>query len=220
MTGYSEGKGLFFARVTDGHLSNNYCTSEVEQQVALISYDEIMDGSLCYKLNGDQSTITWFQNLDNDAEVDDQPLPFSNGHAQVYPKGKMLCDGTVDPSGMTYSNNNEVIIPDHNFEDGFCTVCGQEDSNYTGFLAIIKNANFTNDSNFWTGNAIKTSPTSRTVSINSVCKASAVLPLLTARLTTNSRKTCCAIPTTMQKVQASVRLAALSTSPPTARMPR
>ena len=152
MTGYSEGKGLYFARVTDGHLSNNYCTSEVEQQVALISYDEIMDGSLCYKLNGDQSTITWFQNLDNDAEVDDQPLPFSNGHAQVYPKGKMLCDGTVDPSGMTYSNNNEVIIPDHNFEDGFCTVCGQEDPNYTGFLAIIKNANFTNDSNFWTGN--------------------------------------------------------------------
>ena len=53
---------------------------------------------------------------------------------------------------MTYSNNNEVIIPDHNFEDGFCTVCGQEDPNYTGFLAIIKNANFTNDSNFWTGN--------------------------------------------------------------------
>ena len=152
VSGYSESKGLYFARVTDGHLSNNYCTSEVEQQVALISYDEIMDGSLCYKLNGDQSTITWFQNLDNDAEVDDQPLPFSNGHAQVYPKGKMLCDGTVDPSGMTYSNNNEVIIPDHNFEDGFCTVCGQEDPNYTGFLAIIKNANFTNDSNFWTGN--------------------------------------------------------------------
>ena len=153
VTGYSEGKNLYFARVTDGHLSNNYCTSEIEQQVALIGYEEIMDGSLCYKLNGDQSTIAWFQNLDNDAEVDDQPLPFSNGHAQVYPKGKMLCDGTIDPSGMTYSNNNEVVIPDHQFEDGFCTVCGQEDPNYTGFLSIIKNANFTNDSNFWTGSA-------------------------------------------------------------------
>jgi len=152
VTGYSEGKNLYFARVTDGHLSNNYCTSEIEQQVALIGYEEIMDGTLCYKLNGDQSTIAWFQNLDNDNEVDDQPLPFSNGHAQVYPKGKMLCDGTVDPSGMTYSNNNEVVIPDHNFEDGFCTVCGQEDTSYTGFLSIIKNANFTNDSNFWTGN--------------------------------------------------------------------
>ncbi|MBR6129872.1 MAG: dockerin type I repeat-containing protein [Bacteroidaceae bacterium] len=152
VTGYSEGKGLYFARVTDGHLSNNYCTSEVEQQVALISYDEIMDGSLCYKLNGDQSTIAWYQNLDNGAAVDDQPLPFSNGHAQVFPKGKMLCDGTVDPSGMTYSNNDEVVIPAHKFADGFCSVCGQEDPNYTGFLAIIKNANFTNDSNFWTGN--------------------------------------------------------------------
>ena len=151
VTGYSEGKNLYFARVTDGHLSNNYCTSEIEQQVALISYDEIMDGTLCYKLNGDQSTIAWFQNLDNGEEVDDQPLPFSVGHAQVYPKGKMLCDGTIDPSGMTYSNNNEVVIPDHKFEDGFCTVCGQEDPNYTGFLSIIKNANFTNDSNFWTG---------------------------------------------------------------------
>ena len=152
VTGYSEGKNLYFARVTDGHLSNNYCTSEIEQQVALITYDEIMDGTLCYKLNGDQSTIAWFQNLDNGEEVDDQPLPFSSGHAQVYPKGRMLCDGTIDPSGMSYSNNNEVVIPDHQFEDGFCTVCGQEDPNYTGFLSIIKNANFTNDSNFWTGN--------------------------------------------------------------------
>lgn len=156
VTGYDDGKNLYFARVTDGHLSNNYCTSEIEQQVSLISYDEIMDGSLCYKLNGDQQTITWYQNLDN-GQTDDQPLPFSNGHAQVYPKGKMLCDGTVDPSGMTYSNNNEVTIPDHQFEDGFCSVCGQEDTNYTGFLSIIKNANFTNDSNFWTGNEFKVS---------------------------------------------------------------
>ncbi|MBQ9170374.1 MAG: hypothetical protein IJ148_06070 [Bacteroidaceae bacterium] len=152
VTGYSENKGLFFARVTDGHLSNNYCTSEIEQQVSLITYDEIMDGTLCFKLNGDQTTIAWYQNLDNGSEVDDQPLPFSNGHAQVFPKGKMLCDGTVDPSGMTYSNNNEVVIPDHKFTDGFCSVCGQEDPNYTGFLAIIRNPNFTNDSNFWTGN--------------------------------------------------------------------
>lgn len=152
VTGYSEGKNLYFARVTDGHLSNNYCTSDIEQQVALISYDEIMDGTLCFKLNGDQSTIAWYQNLDNGGEIDDQPLPFSNGHAQVYPKGKMLCDGTIDPSGMTYSNNNNVVIPDHQFEDGFCIVCGQEDTNYTGFLSVIKNANFTNDSNFWTGN--------------------------------------------------------------------
>ena len=152
VSGYSEGKNLYFARVTDGHLSNNYCTSEIEQQVALIDYEEIVDGTLCYKLNGDQSTIAWFQNLDNGAAVDDQPLPFPNGHARVYPKGRMLCDGTVDPSGMTYSNSNEVVIPDHQFEDGFCTVCGQEDASYTGFLSVIKNANFTNDSNFWTGN--------------------------------------------------------------------
>ncbi len=152
VSGYSEGKNLYFARVTNGNLSNNFCTSEIEQQVALIGYDEIMNGTLCYKLNGDQSSITWFQNLDNGAEVDDQPLPFPNGHGQVYPKGKMLCDGTVDPSGMTYSNSNEVVIPDHHFEDGFCTVCGQEDASYTGFLSVIKNANFTNDSNFWTGN--------------------------------------------------------------------
>ena len=204
MTGYSENKGLFFARVTDGHLSNNYCTSEIEQQVSLITYDEIMDGTLCFKLNGDQTNIAWYQNLDNGSEVDDQPLPFSNGHAQVFPKGKMLCDGTVDPSGMTYSNNNEVVIPDHKFTDGFCSVCGQEDPNYTGFLAIIRNPNFTNDSNFWTGNEsamawqnnqarplipIRTSPTSRTVSISCVCRASVALLLLAVRPTKTSTRT-------------------------------
>lgn len=159
VSGYSEGKNLYFARVTDGHLTNNYCTSEIEQQanVALITYEEIASGALCYKLNGDQSSVAWYQNLDNGAEADDQPVPFSQGHAQVYPKGKMLCDGTVDPTGIAYSNSKDVVIPDHQFEDGFCPVCGQEDPDYTGFLAIIKNPNFNNDGNFWTGTELSVS---------------------------------------------------------------
>jgi hypothetical protein len=125
VTGYSEGKGLYFARVTDGHLSNNYCTSEVEQQVALISYDEIMDGSLCYKLNGDQSTISWTQTIGTDL------LPqMGTGSKRVYASGTLRCDGTeIASKPLEYSNTESYpTTPEHKFgNDGICTVCGQAD---------------------------------------------------------------------------------------------
>lgn len=143
---------MYMVRHGSGVLSNLYSTAG--SQGVIIDYENITDGSLCYKLNGDQSNITWFQNLDNDATVDDQPVPFSDGHARVYPKGKMLCDGSVDPTSVVYSNNNESVVPPHSFEDGFCTVCGQEDEDYTGFVKAIKNPDFTVDAFGWDGTAL------------------------------------------------------------------
>lgn len=141
---------MWLVRHGSGIFSNIYAT-QGEQGIIIEDSEIIESGELCYKLNGDQSSITWFQNLDNDNEVDSKPVPFANGHAVVYPKGKMLCDGTVDPSSVTYSNNKENIIPDHEFSHGFCTVCGQEDMNYDGFVKGIKNPDFNTDNFGWEG---------------------------------------------------------------------
>lgn len=140
---------MYLVRHANGVLSNLFAT--MGEQGIIIDYEEIEDGQLCYRLNGDQASIQWYQNIDNDAMTDAQPVPFSNGHARVYPKGKMLCDGSVDPTSVTYSNSNESIIPDHTWDGGFCSVCGQENPDYEGFIKVIKNADFNVDSFGWEG---------------------------------------------------------------------
>lgn len=144
---------MWLVRHGNGNLSNLYAT-QGEQGFIIEDAEIIESGELCYKLNGDQSNITWFQNLDNGEEADAQPVPFANGHGVVYPKGKMLCDGTVDPSAVTYSNSKDAVIPDHEFDHGFCIVCGQEDMNYDGFVKGIRNPDFNVDNYGWEGTAL------------------------------------------------------------------
>ncbi|MBO7067581.1 MAG: hypothetical protein J6W52_02725 [Bacteroidaceae bacterium] len=143
---------MWLVRHGNGVFKNIYAT-QGEQGVIIEDSEMIESGELCYKLNGDQTTISWFQNLDNGAEADATPVPFANGHDTVYPKGKMLCDGTVDPSSVTYSNSKDAVIPDHEFSHGFCTVCGQEDPDFDGFIKGIKNPDFNVDNFGWEGTA-------------------------------------------------------------------
>lgn len=143
---------MWLVRHGSGVFKNIYAT-QGEQGIIIEDSEIIESGELCYKLNGDQTTITWFQNLDNNSEVDATPVPFANGHGIVYPKGKMLCDGTVDPSSVTYSNSKDVVIPDHEFSHGFCIVCGQEDTDFDGFVKGIKNPDFNVDNFGWEGAA-------------------------------------------------------------------
>ena len=82
--------------------------------------EQLASGELCYKMNGDQSVINWYQTLGTDA----QPMPFSS-HSQVYGNGELKCDGTAVEGGvLTYSNTQESIVPDHTDVDGWCSVCG------------------------------------------------------------------------------------------------
>lgn len=88
---------------------------------------EVATGGLAYKLNGDQSTITWFQTLG----VDPTPVPWSD-HGTVYGIGKVNCDGKPLGGTMTYSNNKDDAppVPDHQFDHGFCKNCGTFDPTY------------------------------------------------------------------------------------------
>ena len=118
------------------------CFSMYGTQAQRIADGELESGSLCYRLNGDQSTIRWYQNLDNDQERDDFPT-FIPTHGTVVVKAEMRCDGTYDPDLAYFSNSGDVVIPPHTFVDGFCQVCGQEDENYP-FIRIFANADHDN----------------------------------------------------------------------------
>ena len=82
--------------------------------------EEVASGALCYKLNGDQATINWYQNLDTNADA--YPLPFSS-HAQVYANASYTCNGK--PKGdVVYANVNDEHHDSHTEENGFCSKCG------------------------------------------------------------------------------------------------
>ena len=88
-----------------------------------VTEEQVTSGELCYMLNGDQTTITWWQTLGTDAT----PVPFSNSQ-QVYAAGNLDCTGqSADGSPLTYSNTKTQDIPAHQYHDGICIVCGKVD---------------------------------------------------------------------------------------------
>ena len=86
----------------------------------------LQSGELCYRLNGNQEEISWWQKLDEDSE----PLPYYKEGAQVYANGALRCDGAVLPGEVEYSNTKVSIIPDHVYDHGVCTACGLLDATY------------------------------------------------------------------------------------------
>ena len=114
---------------TANYFNNCYYLNYIDKvQGTQITAEQIESGELCFKLNGDQSTIGWYQTLGEDAF----PVPFAS-HAQVYANGAVRCDGAELPDApLTYSNTEgETTKPDHQFgEDGICTVCGQNADGY------------------------------------------------------------------------------------------
>ncbi len=105
-------------------------------------------GELCYKLNGDQSVITWYQTMGEDAYPVLDPT-----HKQVYGSGILNCDGT--PNGeLSFSNTEgEIVQTPHTFVDGECSVCGASEQDEEGYylLRSVKSvqwfANFVNNGN-------------------------------------------------------------------------
>lgn len=123
-------------RLTNGYYLNMAGTSN-ETGGIQVTEEMLTNGALCFLLNGDQSAISWTQDLGTDP----YPLPTTT-HKQVYANGELTCAGK--PVGeITYSNTpSESVIPDHQFEeDGICSVCGTLNINMIepdaeGFLPI------------------------------------------------------------------------------------
>ena len=105
-------------------VSNCYYVNEwvtYNEGSSQVTEEEVASGELCYMINGDQTTITWWQTLGTDPV----PVPFSNS-LQVYAAGNLDCTGqSADGSELTYSNTKTQDIPDHQYENGICIICGR-----------------------------------------------------------------------------------------------
>ena len=140
----NEEKYLF--RHSNGTCTN--CFSLQGNQGTIIVYEELESGALCYKLNGDQTNVTWFQNIGQD----DFPT-FLPSHKQVYPAGELECDGSFNAEVMTFSNDaNAVIRKPHTYKDGFCSYCNAQDPDYP-FLDVFANADHDTNEGYTTENS-------------------------------------------------------------------
>ncbi|MBO7137630.1 MAG: hypothetical protein J6V92_04100 [Bacteroidaceae bacterium] len=97
-------------------------------QGTAVTAEQIAGGTLCYKLNGDQSVIAWTQALDG---TEPYPTPDPNGQ-RVYASGTARCDGVeLEESPFTYTNTESYpTVPDHQYgDDDICVVCGTANPN-------------------------------------------------------------------------------------------
>lgn len=115
-------------------LNNCYYLNAIgEVQGTQVTEEQVSSGSLCYKLNGDQSVISWTQTIGTDLVPQ-----VGTGSQRVYASGTLRCDGTeLADNPLSYSNSESYpTIPDHQYDaDGICTVCGMTDPN-----AVSQNA--------------------------------------------------------------------------------
>ena len=88
--------------------------------------DKLATGEVCYGLNGDQSTIGWYQTLG----TDEAPV-LDSTHGIVYMSGRKHCDGSNYAENSFSNTSSEVTQDDHNFVDGYCSYCDLFDNNFT-----------------------------------------------------------------------------------------
>lgn len=88
----------------------------------------IESGELAFLLNGNKSGLErFFQKIGTDL----MPMPIKKDGATIYAVAQgYRCDGKPEGS-VSYTNTNpgQITLPDHDYDKGFCSVCGglQED---------------------------------------------------------------------------------------------
>lgn len=111
---------LFGETTADSGLDNCYAGEDVERMAST--------GELCYRLNGNQSKITFYQTLG-----EDEVPTFDSTHKRVYANGELNCDGSpVDEENVTYANEMTSVVPPHEYdENGICVNCGHDSNAFT-----------------------------------------------------------------------------------------
>lgn len=133
-------EGETWARGTKS-MNNCYQTVGSDEGVTKVTAEQVASGELCFKLNGDQSSIKWWQSLTG--TVDATPVFFPEGHSQVYANGTLKCDGTSAGGDLTYSNTSTSIIPPHTIHEGlFCEVCGSLRSDWKSWMTAESDGTF------------------------------------------------------------------------------
>ena len=86
-----------------------------------VTAEQLASGEITFLLNGNQGNIQWTQTIGTDPA----PVPFLT-QSTVYAQGNLTCSGlaTVDGSPLAYGNEDTANREEHQFKDGFCSVCG------------------------------------------------------------------------------------------------
>lgn len=92
--------------------------------LAELGADGMANGELAYKANVAAGKVFYYQNIGEDAF----PVPFAE-HKRVYAKGDVRCDGAIIGDNVSYTNDASDL-PHHDYEDGFCKVCGGVDMDF------------------------------------------------------------------------------------------
>ena len=119
------GDDVYFIRgMESGAITN--CFSKYGKQVNPLTDVQVASGELCFKLNGEQSEIAWYQTIG----VDAYPV-LDATHSKVYTTAELRCDGQILSEGEFVNDASLASkLPAHQFKGGLCTVCGQKDTNF------------------------------------------------------------------------------------------
>ena len=122
----ADGNNNFLWRSTDPQANEVYEISG--RQGTQVSQDDLRNGSLAWKLNGNKSLGAFRQNLSG-AQADN--FPTTRGlHSPVFANGNLKCDGTSAGGAITFSNESRTGLQPHQPVDGVCSVCHQVDEEY------------------------------------------------------------------------------------------
>ena len=146
-----DGNGYNLCRV--GKLNNEFypapvncidlCAANngIQGKVTIKTENPVASGELCYLLNGDQSVITWTQN------IGEEEMPNMWGAtSQVFQAGTVDCAG-ASVGTINYNNvSGETVILEHQISDemGMCTVCHtqyQEPALVDGYYELVNAGN-------------------------------------------------------------------------------
>ena len=124
----TEGSAQLYRNSGAVEATNCYYLTGTSDQGTNKASSTLSSGELCYTLNGDQTTISWYQTIG----TDDYPVPFSS-HSRVYATGNVRCDGAL-LGNNTFTNDasQAAEITSHNYTDpstGFCADCGAYEPN-------------------------------------------------------------------------------------------
>ena len=140
MVGVVEGIGddaHSFSRNPQSLISSNcWCNpnhgAPIHDNVAnLYGENDVENGALAYALNGNTNGG---ENFYQTIGTDNAPYPFTQGgHQKVYSSSSAgyRCDGMA-LGDVSYTNTpvGDIVLPDHQYENGFCSECGGIDMNY------------------------------------------------------------------------------------------
>ena len=139
---------------TNVFIANSYGYEDEAKATIIEDASDIESGALAYALNGNVGGVDrFYQKIGEDM----MPMPIKKEGALVYASAaEYRCDG--QPLGETvYTNtpSSSSLIPPHQFEEGFCTVCDGLQEDYLtpvdGWFEISNGAELV----WWTNYAAK-----------------------------------------------------------------